>query len=379
MLALAVLAIVVLAGGAFLFNQVFLQPLQARDGDISAVRQDLLKKQERVRQILADRSKLQRWRELSLPADTDLARREYEKYLSELMRESGFAPGSYPITSLQPDSKSSPVISGKGPIYTKLNFTVQSRGDLSSLVELLTSFYRTGLLHQIKNLTIQRPLTGAAQQGGDLEINLKIEALILAGAENRKQLLPLDRRLLSATVDVLAAPGRGPGGVALALYLASAAGPMGPGSLAQPPREYAAIAHKNIFYGALFAQRPADEVEVTQYVHLTDITRNDQRTEANFYDRYNNRKTRLRAETAFDSFRILDNEGETLVRGKVVRIIEPRDLIFRVDDSYYSIHVGQSLEEAMKTPLSADELKALGLVAAPDKVGTELHPAQADK
>src|SRR5207253_10888403 len=108
-----------------------------------------------------------------------------------------------------------------------------------------------------------------------------------------------------------------------------------------------------------------------RYVHLTDITHNTERPcEAFFYDRFNGRNTRLRAETGFDTFWIRDGEDQTVVRGKVVRL-EGREMVFQSDDNFYAIHVGETLEQAMKHRLTAEELKVLGLGAVAEKVSTD--------
>lgn len=370
-LALGVLAIIVVAVGAFLFHQLFFEPLQNRNASIVAMQDDLEKKEERVRQINAERQRLARYRQLSLPADANVARREYEKYLSELLRQCGVPGGSFTVTAQPIDAKSSPAITGKGPVYTKLPFAVQAHADLGVVVAILEKFYKTGLLHQIRNLQIQRPLTTSqGQRQGELDLTMRVEALIVAGTEPRAYLVPhIDRRLLAA--HLAATMQRGPAALAYVPWIVGPTGPLGPGLLAEPPRQYATIASKNIFTGPPLPpatpEPTGDEVEVTQFVHLTDITHNALRSEAFLYDRYNNRKTRLRAEPGFDSFRVQDGEGETLLRGRVIRI-DQRDLVFRVDENYYSIHVGQSLEEVLKSPLKPDQLKEiLPAVAAPAK------------
>src|SRR5205823_912441 len=98
----------------------------------------------------------------------------------------------------------------------------------------------------------------------------------------------------------------------------------------------------------------------TRFVYLTDITFSPKRNEAFLYDRYNNRKTRLRKEAGFDSFKILDNDGETRLRGRVIKI-EPRDVVVSINEKYYDFHIGESLEETLKKPLNAEELKAFGV------------------
>jgi hypothetical protein len=359
-LAIGSLLVIAVVAGGFLFYQFLFVPLQNRDQTLQSVRAELEKKQERVREVMASRPKLDRWRALSLPADTDLARREYEKYLSELFRKSGFAAGSFSVVPKPTDSKTSPSIPGKGPVYTKLTFTVMAHGSLGSLVDALEGFYRTGLLHQIKNLTIQRPLTAGEQQQEDLDVNLTVEALCVAGGGNRPFLLPnLDPRLVA--LDAAAALRGAPAGLALAAWAATPMGPEGPGLLAQPARDYAAVSAKDIFHGEPQPnQARGEDFVVTRFVHLTDITRDGRRAEAFLYDRASNRKTRLRAEPGFDAFRVTNDEGETVVRGRVLRINE-RDVVFSVDGKAYALHVGQSLEDAMKKPLTDQDLRAMGV------------------
>jgi len=197
---------------------------------------------------------------------------------------------------------------------------------------------------------------------------MTVEALIVAGAENRPTLLPgVARRLLA--VDVVAALQRVPAGLGLVIWAAGPTGPLGPGVLAQPTRQYAAIAKRNIFLGST-TDRP-EVGEIARFVHLTDITTDSERPcEAFFYDRYNGTTTRLRVETGFDVFWIRDSEGETLVHGKVIRL-EGRELVFQWDDNYYSMQVGENLAQALKHRLTGEQLKVLGLGGVAEKVSAE--------
>jgi hypothetical protein len=364
-LALGVLLVVVLAGTAFLFHQLFWQPLQDRDANIQALEREIEKKQDRIMQVEADRPKFERWKQLSLPADMALAKREYEKYLSELMRECGFNAESTVTPPQQADSKTTPQIQGKGPVFTRLQFNVHAYANLGNLVQLLERFYRTGLLHRIKNFSIQRPLTpgGTGLQPDELDITMIIDALIVTGADKRSELQagPSKRALV---LDTIASLRNGPTGLGAILCVLGPTGPFGPGSLARPAGEYDVIAQKNIFLGPPERER-RQPVEVTHFVHLTDITQNDKRTEARLYDRYNNKRTRLRAEPGFDSFRVMNEKGEPILRGKVMRI-DARDVIFRVDKKDYSWHLGQSLEDVLKSPLTDERRRVLGFATSQD-------------
>jgi hypothetical protein len=63
----------------------------------------------------------------------------------------------------------------------------------------------------------------------------------------------------------------------------------------------------------------------------------------------------LAAAAGFDTFPMWDGK-----KGKVLRV-DLRDVYVRVDEKVYGIHIGQNLAEALKRPLSAKELKGLGL------------------
>jgi hypothetical protein len=384
-LAVGLLVVVFVGGGAFLYLKVFLPELEDRRAGIEKLGKDIQERKDKIAQIQAQKVNLDKARHLSLPPDVDLARREYENYLSNLLKESGFAPGSFRVIPEQPDVNSSPKLPGKKePIYTSLPFSVQAHGDLASLVEALDHFYETSLLHRVKSLTIQRPLTGSGppqqqqpqrpgmpgmpggqqQRAHDLDINFTVEALVLAGAPPRSTLLPNINRLIVAA-DAMAALRHGPTGLGLGLWALGPTGLKGPRTRPQPNRLYASIAGKNIFYGMQNERRPGEDVEVTRYVYLTDISTVDgTRTQAFLYDRWNNRHQRLRATAGFDSFRIVD--GDEHVTAKVIRIND-REVIFRVDEAYYMIHVGQSLGDALKKPLTAEQRQVFGVVAIQEK------------
>jgi hypothetical protein len=362
LLAAVIVGVVVLAGSGFLSNTLFLKPLKDRNITLDQLAKSIEEKEEHIREVVAQRPKLELWQQLSLPADVIPSQREYEKFLTDIMLGSGFRAGSFPITPQAAD-KGSLTIPGKGPIYTKLPFSVQAHGTLKNLVQMLTRFYKASLLHQIKSLTIARPLVPnpqQQQQQGELEINFKVEALVLAGAEKRKQLLP-GVAAPYGLLEVGAILQGAPAGVALVPWAVGPTGPLGPSILAQPSRHYDLIAKKDIFFGEVAAPPAPDkeEVEVGKYVKLVSISRDERLVEAFLFDQYNNRKTRLRAEPGFDTFRIQGKGSER--PGKVIRI-DDRDVFFRVDDDYFDLHVGQSIEEAMRKQLGGEQMRSLGLV-----------------
>jgi hypothetical protein len=350
LIAAAVVGLLMVVGIAFGFYQLFLVPIQDREALIESTRKDIQTAQAQRRQALADRPRLNRWRLLSLPGDVDMAAREYEKYLNELLRDQNFDAS---VTPKSPDTRTSPTLAGKKPAYTRLSYTVLGHATLEGLIGFLDKFYHTGLLHQIKNISVQRPLTAASpERPKDLDINMTIEALVLNDASSRDVLLPnIPSR--SIVLDLLTAWCGKPAGLALAAWEAGPSGTLGPGTLARPVRNYSDIATKNVFFGPPPPKtRPADEIQVARFVVLTDITQSGSRHQAFLYDRVNNKKTRLRTSPGFDSFRVTDDDGNTLVRGKVVRV-DARGLIFTADDRYYALHIGDSIALAMQKPFTA--------------------------
>jgi len=362
-LAIVLLTAILLGGGGLLGKVFLLDPLNDRSERIKYMQKQIGELKERRQQVLEDRAKLERWKQLSLPADANLARREYQKLISEMLRQSGFVEGASTVLApKEANTKSSPTLPGrKEPIYTRLEFTVRGQAELASIAGFLNRFYQTPLLHEIKTINIQRPQTVTqAQRPNDLDVNLTIEALIIAGVDNRPQLLPnISKRVL--LVDAVAAMQGGMAGLGMAGWAAGPAGPLGPEVLAEPSREYDAIASKNVFFGRR-PVTPKVNVDVREFVYLTDITRTDLKLEAWLYDRYNGIKKRLRASAGFSDLKIKDSQGEMLIDGVVVRIDE-RDVIFRVGKKYYSLHVGQNLASALEKPLKEEQIKSLGLAA----------------
>src|SRR5262249_22830075 len=145
---------------------------------------------------------------------------------------------------------------------------------MPSLVGVLEEFYKTGLLHEVKSLSVQRQLTNTdPTRANELTVHMTIEALIVTGADKRSYVLPnIDRRLLAAALAAALQHGRT--GLGMVLWAAGPSGPAGPGLLANrhsaatpsgeamadmffdTPRNYDAIAYKNVFLG----RPPAEEM-----------------------------------------------------------------------------------------------------------------------
>jgi hypothetical protein len=243
-----------------------------------------------------------------------------------------------------------------------LNFTLSGKTDLAHLVDLLEHFYRTPLLHRIKNLSVKRPPNpgGTATKSTELDINLIVEAAIVRGAEDRAMLLPfVDRRLL--WLDAVTKLLHGPAGLATVPWIVSPTGPAGP-HVMEPPGGYAAIAGNNIFYGPPPPPpEKAPETDIAASVRLVIISDdNDNGCEAVLYNSKDSTWTKLCPKSGKITFQYKNEAGELSVEGTVVRI-NHQDVVFRAADQLYSIAFEQTLADALRKPLSPAQVQAMKL------------------
>jgi hypothetical protein len=326
-LAVLLIGVIILGGGGFFGYQFVYSPWKNRSRELERLTKEAETKRQRLAEIEAHRADLARWRALSLPAEPDVARREYEKYLNDLLSRHGVVAGRYEIKARPlAETKVGPAGSNKEVNFTRLTFAVQAYATMDTLVRVLHEFYKTELMHQIKTLTIQRQLTTNNQTASDeLDVHMTVEALIVAGADKRPYLF--DRRLLS--LDLATSLLRGPAGLGLPLLGTM---PLEPEPLAEPPRSYAAIVKKNIFLGRPPKGDSSPEWMAPRFVHLTDITTNDGRTMAYLYDVSTNRSIRrLRPTTGFNQFSFVkDSEARAVAVGIVMKL-EDREMVYRAE------------------------------------------------
>ncbi len=379
-LASILVAILVAVGGGVAFMQLLWKPRQEYRDRIANEQEEVANKMVQLKKTRDSLIRLQRYRELSLPADPDRAKREYGNYLNATLIKSGFAPGTFNVNSRGVDTRNVPVFDNRNgpsapgkkqtPIYSKLTYTIEGPARVENLVRFLEAFYHTGLLHQIKELSITRsntpnaPRPGQAgpnpqQQKNELDIRMTVEALILSGADNHNYLLPnINSQYLVA--DTLAAMGGKPMGMGLALWALGPTGPHGPGVLAERSRNYQAILGKDIFFGppTVVPSKTAEELDYMQLVKLTDITRTAEFREATLYQWFDEKTARLRTTMGHNQYRLVDEKGHLVLQFNVVKILD-QDMILQVEDRYYSMHVGWNLAQALEQPLSDKQVEAI--------------------
>ncbi len=202
------LGVVGVGGAGFVGHQLVVAPIQENEAEYTTLDEKSLDTQSRLDDILANAKKLSSVKKRSLPADLDVARREYEAMLGKLLRGAG-VPAGFTIT---PKSESNTngvfLLAPKKPAYTRISFEIRLKSiDLTTLSKFLYDYYQLNLLHQITKLDIKR----AAQDGSvgfrrgslsdqraDLEVSITTEGIILDGAESRRSLLPIPPAVAAA-------------------------------------------------------------------------------------------------------------------------------------------------------------------------------------
>jgi len=208
-------------------------------------------------EVFKQNQELKKFQQLSLPADQELAKREYDILLSKMLRDSGakgflvnYEPG------LSKETRSVPLIDAAKKTsfaYKRLVYKIDiPKSDISSVTEFLRRFYTVPLLHEIKGIKLTKNNASLAEdktpqkERTDITANITVEALILDNAVARKTLLPIP-----------AAQGATLGGAAWVLLELSPKvnSKINPAPMEQllstGNRDYALLAAKDFFHGKL--------------------------------------------------------------------------------------------------------------------------------
>lgn len=235
-------------GGGYMFVW---QPLQTQRAAEAALNQEIddLKAQARAQEATAKKLAVARVR--SLPADVDMAKREYSIALARMVEAAGVPKGGYTILpkSVDNTARTVPEISKGKPIYTKVaHELVLKKVDMWMLKDFLEQYYRMGLLHQITAINIKKDDDASKKKDArnDLTVTLTTEAILVDGADNRRTLLPIPTAFAAI----------GGGALYKSMTTVSEAGrgvhpPLQVPILATAPRDYSLIVRKDPFNGPL--------------------------------------------------------------------------------------------------------------------------------
>ncbi len=138
----------------------------------------------------------------SLPADQDLAKREYDLLLMKLLRDSGnrgFTVNYQDNASR--DSKGIPLIDASKKAsfaYRRVVFLIKiPKTDLAGVTEFMRRYYSLPLLQQITRVELKKSTVDLAldkrplKERNDIEATIITEAIIADGAPTRRSVLPI--------------------------------------------------------------------------------------------------------------------------------------------------------------------------------------------
>src|SRR5262249_8966741 len=407
-LATILIAVVGVLGVAALANAVFLQPFNNLRGELEKADQQLDQRkaeieaeQKRIARIEDLNPRLTQWQKLSLPqGDTNpeafkahliKLRREYQRYLTKVLTESGFKVRSAVVRDF--DARTAPTVDKKAIGYV-LPSNIEGDASLESVVKLFEELYRAPMLHQVKTFSISSVRTSK-----DLAVKMTLEALLVNGADH----------ISKRNGDIFA-------------KFTNKGKDKEPILLARPKGGYRDITTKNIFSppreteGTPSSDPNADLIAEVKYVHVTSIwysgyyggcwvariwnrgnkddtallidaplpkqspylkAKKDRESKGRvgFASRRGSRgdgdKAEEKPEEPVQKWEIKDHDKNKLLELQVIRVT-PFRVIFQANDKFYAAHPGEPLLSAMfkeddegrltDNPLDKAELKKLGLM-----------------
>lgn len=363
-------------GAALVFHSWFYAPLQEYSQTIAQLELDVMEKKNQVLEVQVEKKRQEKYRVRSLPASPDQASALYAKWLYPALQKAGLRE-----ITLQPPAVASlkplpAAQQGKKHGHMVLAYTVRARSDLGSVVKALRAIKEAPILHRVRSLSV------APTEQGRVNVQMTLEAMIVHKASSTQPFLsdPGDDLRLIA-LETAAGLRRAPLGWALAPLRVAQLAIKAQVKGEQLARNYEAIVGKNVFVGAIEdIVVPYDVLDMREFVHLTHLDPTNK--EAFLRNRLTGPgEIRLRAipRSGYDTFRIMDEDLERVqLHGKVLRV-DQRDLYFQVSDFVYAFHIGQTLKDAMRWPLSLEQMDSLELTALFDESFAEATAAPASK
>ena len=144
---------------------------RVRNAALEQVQNEIAGKQQFVAKARQTVKKLAEYEDMSLPSDPELARSQYQAWLSEIVDRAGLVEPQVKVVA------QSRLANGA----TQLTCSVNGLGDLRQLTTLLHEFYCVNTIHRIRRLPL-RPQADSKQ----IKIDLRVEALILSTANKEK-------------------------------------------------------------------------------------------------------------------------------------------------------------------------------------------------
>lgn len=261
-IAIGILALIVLGGGAFAGYALVISPLEDTNAAIQQLKDEIDGTPDkegldfRVTTMKKAASQIAQVKRESLPLNEDIAKTQYKILIERLLKQAKINEYAMPnATKLENRAPATPELAPKKPAYTRLSFHVDiTKTTIWHLADFLYGFYRQDLLHQITELKITRNNKPTEARNG-LDVHITIEAIILDGADAKTSLFPLvTGNRLTPTGEAFAAIGGGRFAEAVTAspeVARKVTVVTDPPILATHARDYSLLALKDIFYGIL--------------------------------------------------------------------------------------------------------------------------------
>ena len=158
-----------------MLDSTFLQPLRDADAQLSSERQAFAQLEEKELQLMRAQSRLKRWKEISLPADPDVAMRLYQEWLTDLTELSGWQ-----AVKVTPGRRVP-----KGKTYSTVPVTLETDVTWEQLGRFQTLFGQADLLQRIAQLEVSSRSSG---ERVPLTVTITAEALSLTSGPKTNEL-----------------------------------------------------------------------------------------------------------------------------------------------------------------------------------------------
>ncbi|MFT3879740.1 MAG: hypothetical protein QM703_08775 [Gemmatales bacterium] len=306
------------------------------------------------------RREVDRWKTISMPGNVSSAALKYKGFLQDLLLKKKVTIRSFS----EPNRVVSTNSRQATPVASHISFDIVFEATFAQLSSFLQEFYSLNVPHAIKNITIEPQGKGSDSK---LTVTMKVDAFSMSNVEIRESVIA-NPSVTIAQLEMLMAIKRLPVGLLFGLSQLTNNGLYGQTKLAsahKTERNYATMLQKNVFAGLASKNSivtPGGEsvkkadMDILKFTQLTSITANYITEEGLLRVRKTNKYVKLRAEGGVNDFEIRDADNLLVLKGKVLAI-KPRDLIFETKGKAYLLHIGQFVEEAMKQPLTPEDLK----------------------
>jgi hypothetical protein len=155
------------------YRRLYERPLENAERSVASLQKELHVGQLEARRQQKRLPQLDALHPRSLPRNMELAVTAYRSWLLRAIEQSGFEQANL-------DSGTPATFRN---LYTRINFSLRTRGTLSQVTQLLHTFYRTDYLHQIRSLAL------TPTSDGTVDVSMAIEALSIPSLASSDRLV----------------------------------------------------------------------------------------------------------------------------------------------------------------------------------------------